>query len=107
MTDAISSQCPNCESADTVSYWDIRDNQKTGSLGSVVHIYKTHYPDARKCVDCELVWWTEPQRISIAALRAREPKEPTLMPCPPCPDCGHLHRLSGCASCECTNRSWR
>jgi Zn ribbon nucleic-acid-binding protein len=52
----MSKQCPACASIDTVSYWDIKANQ--GNSISIL-VTKQYYPDARKCVDCEHVWWHE------------------------------------------------
>ena len=95
--------CPNCDSADVVDYWKIKANQ-TGTLAELV--LQLHYPDARKCGDCGLVWWTQRQHDDVREIRQREPHQPTLMPCSPCPDCAHLHRLSKC-TCGCTNQEWR
>ena len=49
--------CPCCNSADTVGYWDIKENQGDGLM---LVVLKRHYPNARKCVDCEHVWWRDP-----------------------------------------------
>lgn len=49
--------CPACSSPDTVSYWDIKANRE---LGSMSRLLQEFYPNARKCVDCEHVWWKEP-----------------------------------------------
>lgn len=52
--------CPCCNSADTVSYWDIKANREGGSLRETI---RSLYPNARQCVDCEHVWWRDPMRL--------------------------------------------
>jgi hypothetical protein len=53
--------CPRFKSQDIVGYWDIKANQdKPGDpLGTRVmnSTLRYIYPTARKCVDCEAVWW--------------------------------------------------
>lgn len=49
--------CPSCKSPDTVSYWDIKQPEPSSTLALTTAIYREHYPNARKCVDCEHVWW--------------------------------------------------
>ena len=44
-------KCPACGSPDTISYWTIKEGKTLGDW------YKQHYPNARKCVDCQKVWW--------------------------------------------------
>lgn len=51
---AQETRCPRCKSPDTVSYWTKQD-MESKSLRFVVII--EWYPNARKCVDCEHVWW--------------------------------------------------
>ncbi len=51
--------CPRCASPDTVSYWDIKDNREPDRLADKLAygIMRSYYPDARKCADCDHVWW--------------------------------------------------
>ena len=56
--------CPRCSSVDTVAYWDIK-RPKPDRLSLIAitlaqindHVFRELYPNARKCVDCEHVWW--------------------------------------------------
>jgi hypothetical protein len=68
----VSPICPCCNSADTVGYWDIKANQ--GDSLTVLML-KRHYPNARKCVDCEHVWWRDPIRLpDLATLQVEKAK---------------------------------
>lgn len=67
--------CPICCSPDTVSYWAKVDD----SL--IVHVYKRYYPNARRCIDCEHVWWKGPQpKLDLKNLKRVTSAEPTVWP---------------------------
>ncbi len=50
-------RCPRCLSADTVGYWDKPSNDPNVIRRTITAVYQSHYPNARKCIDCEQVWW--------------------------------------------------
>jgi Zn ribbon nucleic-acid-binding protein len=60
--------CPACKSPDTVSYWaKASDDASTA-------VYRSIYPDARRCVDCEHIWWGEaPKPLNLAMVKKAEP----------------------------------
>lgn len=57
-------ECPSCGSADTVGYWEIKRNQG----GAHNALFKSLYPNARICIDCEHVWWRDPIKLDLKAL---------------------------------------
>ena len=46
-------RCRFCGSADTVGYWDIRENRDDHS--HMTETCRQYYPNARKCIDCGFV----------------------------------------------------
>lgn len=45
--------CPRCLSPDTVGFWE-KDPEPDAVMTVIM---KRYYPDARRCIDCEAVWW--------------------------------------------------
>ncbi len=59
--------CPCCKSVDTIAYpFDgtsgLNEGRASALASSVMSTtLRALYPDARKCIDCDYVWWEDPR----------------------------------------------
>lgn len=70
----MSNSCPRCWSPDTVSYWAKKTATDNVIRSTIDAVYREHYPNARRCVDCEFVWDGEsPPRFGLGMVKTTKP----------------------------------